>query len=159
MRTAKDFPYEKLRGKSRPEHDGDWFSARHPKMDRARRAKQFLAFDALRGFDAAIDIAKDRTCLVEKRELDGYEAERVGKMIQRVCGIFFRNRAHCRCTSVSVTHFVPADAVSADADAGTVFGEYAVTKGGLTAVSREGGWLAAGGVKIMFDDISGITLL
>ena len=42
-----------LQGK--PVHDSlDPFSAKHPKMDVAKRAKIFAPFDALRGFSAAI---------------------------------------------------------------------------------------------------------
>ena len=58
----------------RPAHDGDAFSVRHPKMLLARRAKIFQQFDALRGFDAAVDIARDNACLIEKRELGEGEA-------------------------------------------------------------------------------------
>ncbi len=55
--SSKEDPYRDLYDKQRPTHDDDAFSRRHPKMPVAKRAKIFLPFDALRGFDAAIDIA------------------------------------------------------------------------------------------------------
>ncbi len=57
--------FEKLMAAGRPEHDGDAFSLRHPRMDRAKRAKIFQPFDALRGFSAEIDIAADDAVRVE----------------------------------------------------------------------------------------------
>ncbi len=53
------FSKEKLMHHHRPIHQGDSFSLRHPKMPPEKRAKLFLAFDALRGFDAALDIARE----------------------------------------------------------------------------------------------------
>ncbi len=51
--------YRQLLDKQRPQHHGDAFSIRHPKMPTDKRAKLFMPFDALRGFDAAIDIAQN----------------------------------------------------------------------------------------------------
>lgn len=49
------FDYSDIINKMRPEHNGDDFSIRHPKMSIQDRAKIFAPFDALRGFDEAID--------------------------------------------------------------------------------------------------------
>ncbi|MBO4637472.1 MAG: hypothetical protein J5685_10045 [Clostridiales bacterium] len=49
------FPYEDIIGCSRPVHNGDDFSYRHPKMSTEDRAKIFAPFAALRGFEASIE--------------------------------------------------------------------------------------------------------
>ena len=41
--------------KKRPSHDGDAFSRQHPKMPRSNRAKLFMPFDALDGFDETME--------------------------------------------------------------------------------------------------------
>lgn len=45
----------------RPVHDGDEFSVKHPKMPIALRAKIFMPFDALTGFDDSIDSRSEVT--------------------------------------------------------------------------------------------------
>lgn len=52
--NKKNDPYHDIRDKERPQHDGDAFSRRHPKMPLSKRAKIFLPFDALNGFSTAI---------------------------------------------------------------------------------------------------------
>ena len=149
---AKTDKYEKLKGLQRPAHDGDAFSLRHPKMPLSRRAKIFQPFDALRGFDAAVDIAREGTCLIEKRELDEGEVYVIGQKLQRVTEVFRRNRRIRRCTSVSVTHFAPEE----ERD-GIPIGRYRVTKGDLTAISIEGGYLLVDGERIRFGDVTDIA--
>ncbi|MBQ3644683.1 MAG: hypothetical protein II961_08815 [Candidatus Riflebacteria bacterium] len=46
--------YLNLKNKQRPVHNGDYFSFRHPPMDRRKRAKLFMAFEALNGFSEEI---------------------------------------------------------------------------------------------------------
>ena len=46
--------YINIINKERPVHNGDYFSFRHPKMDRKKRAKLFMAFEALSGFSEEI---------------------------------------------------------------------------------------------------------
>ena len=137
----------------RPAHDGDAISVRHPKMPLARRAKIFQPFDALRGFDAAVDIARNRTCLTEKRDLDEGEVYAIGQKLRRVMEVFLRNKRIRRCTSVSVTHFV----AEGERD-GVPVGSYKDTKGDLTAISKEGGYLLVDGERIMFEEITEIAV-
>ena len=47
--------YEKLLASERPTHDQDDFSAKHPPMPREKRAKLFAPFDALTGYNEALD--------------------------------------------------------------------------------------------------------
>ena len=50
------FRYRELLLRGRPRHDRlDAFRIRHPQMDIGRRAKIFAPFDALQGFDEAIE--------------------------------------------------------------------------------------------------------
>ena len=52
----ENYRYKKVFEKGRPVHDpDDPFRIRHPKMDLSKRARIFAPFDALRGFDAALD--------------------------------------------------------------------------------------------------------
>ncbi len=71
------FKYKDVYQKGFPKHDGwDWFRRRHPPMPVSQWAKIYAPFDALKGFDDAIDSKEvryvDRTQLDEgcKRELD-----------------------------------------------------------------------------------------
>lgn len=55
----KAFRYQKVYEKGKPVHKKfDSFSVKHPAMDLSRRAKIFSPFDALKGFNEAIDKAE-----------------------------------------------------------------------------------------------------
>ena len=47
--------YNDIINKHRPVHKGDYFSFKHPPMARSKRAKLFMAFDALNGFSEEIN--------------------------------------------------------------------------------------------------------
>lgn len=47
--------YKDIIDKERPQHNGDEFEARHPKMSIENRAKIFAPFAALKGYEDAID--------------------------------------------------------------------------------------------------------
>lgn len=70
----------------------------HPKMDRASRAKQFMPFDALKGFREAL--AEKERELVPKRELsEEWQAELDNKLrhihkLDIVTAEYFRNGAY-----------------------------------------------------------------
>lgn len=51
--------YKDIIDKSRPEHNGDDFEAKHPHMSRENRAKIFAPFAALKGYEEAIDNASN----------------------------------------------------------------------------------------------------
>ena len=60
MDMPEDFPYREVLQKGRPRHGRlDPFRIRHPQMDTGRRAKIFAPFDALKGFDEAIQKVQD----------------------------------------------------------------------------------------------------
>ncbi len=52
--------YKDIINKSRPEHNGDDFEARHPRMSQENRAKIFAPFAALKGYEEAIDNASNK---------------------------------------------------------------------------------------------------
>ena len=56
-------PYADIRSASRPKHQGDAFSLRHPPMSLADRAKIFSPFAALKGYEEAIDRAAEESVL------------------------------------------------------------------------------------------------
>ena len=146
--------FEQLLAMQRPQHNGDLFSARHPKMDLARRAKIFSPFDALRGFDAAIDIAKDTTAYVPKRELDESETAVLNDKLCRLSAIFRYNKQHHRTTTATVTYFVPK---GHDTDDEPV-GEYVTVRDDVTAISREGQYLVVDMKKIKFHSMTDLAL-
>lgn len=47
--------YSDIINKNRPEHNGDDFEARHPRMPREARAKIFAPFAALKGHNEALE--------------------------------------------------------------------------------------------------------
>jgi hypothetical protein len=55
MITDYSEEYKDIIDKSRPQHNGDEFEARHPHMPREARAKIFAPFAALKGYEEAID--------------------------------------------------------------------------------------------------------
>ncbi len=66
--AERESRYERLKNRQRPVHEGDEFSLRHPKMPPEKRAKIFQPFDALRGFSAEIDIAKENAAGFEEND-------------------------------------------------------------------------------------------
>lgn len=95
MPMPPGFPYEEVFRRGRPKHGipgryatYDAFYLKHPPMTSARRAKIFAPFDALRGFNDAINAKKityeDRRVLTEgeKEALD----RRLASLQQRVNG-------------------------------------------------------------------------
>ena len=144
--------YHAIRQEHRPLHDGDAFSVRHPKMDITKRAKLFMPFDALRGFDAAIDIAKSSAVLVRRRDLDEGETAALDKKLRRLSGLFQACRRHHRTMTVSATHFVE----KAKDGNGAPLGAYEAVRGDLTALNPVHQYLVIDSVRIAFSDIGTI---
>ena len=104
-----------------------------PKMDRADRAKQFMPFDALKGFQEAlrekerIRVPKRSLSEEERAELDR-ELARIGKM-DMVEAEYFQD------------------------------GEYVCVRGMVAAVSRQEGWLRIVNTQIACENISRLEIL
>ncbi len=64
--------YSDIINKSRPEHKGDDFDLRHPKMSRENRAKIFAPFAALKGHDETIN-ETGRTHVLPENYQSNYE--------------------------------------------------------------------------------------
>lgn len=70
--SFSDEEYEQLSRQGPPQHHGDYFSLRHPRMSAARRAKIFAPFAALRGFEEEV---KSREILYSVRPEKDEETE------------------------------------------------------------------------------------
>ena len=94
----------------RPEHDGDVFSLRHPKMPPAQRAKIFAPFDALRGFNFRISNAAAETEYVLQHSLGEDDAQALDTALRQLHELTANGslaRAHR--PVATVTYFVPCD--------------------------------------------------
>ena len=99
----------------RPQHAlWDDFSVRHPKMPLERRAKIFSPFDALRGFDLAIE---DKLRLyVDKREPGEEEQLRLNEALTRLFALTHNGgTARDRPVRATVPCFVPWQDANCDA--------------------------------------------
>lgn len=127
-----------------------------PKMDSVQRAKIFAPFDALRGFDAKIDIAQDKTREVKRMELSEEVKAALADKLRKI-------RKGMR---ITVQYFVP--------DQNENTGNYMEITGAVTRIDPFGKTLAlrnrmadtTGGkiekvppVTVRFDDISHISQL
>ena len=103
-----------------------------PKMDRADRAKQFMPFDALKGFQEALR-EKEKIC-VPRRSLS--EEERV-RLDRKLAGI--------RKTDMVETEYFQD-------------GEYVRVKGMVSGINRQEGWLQVVNTRIAFENIAELKL-
>lgn len=100
----------------------------HPKMERSARAKQFMPFDALRGFREAL-AERERITVLKKELSEEQKAELNSKLYQLQ-----------RLDMVMVEYFCD--------------GEYLQTTGVISAIDKEGRTLTIVNTKVAFDDIS-----
>ena len=76
MAIPPDYIHRDILEKGKPTHNRDAFYAKHPPMSLSRRAKIFAPFDALVGFDDAIEsknqlyVTKQELTEEEKKDLD-----------------------------------------------------------------------------------------
>lgn len=129
------FRYRHVLMKGKPLHrKTDAFLTRHPHMDIGKRAKIFAPFDALRGFDEALDI---RTVPYEtRRELTEDEVAEIDLCLRAlhrmICGTK-KDGGHL--PSVSVTYFVPCS--GGDSDTRAYRGQYHTLTGVCRSVDAE----------------------
>ena len=130
--------YRDIFDRERPRHEGDWFSARHPRMDRENRAKLFAAFDALDGYGDAL--AENERLFVPRPVLSEEEAEVLQSRL-----LALANRPHRgRGTRVTVRFFVP---LARDR------GQVQTLEGVLEELDPYAGWLRIKGTWIDFRDL------
>ena len=78
----ESFAYEPVLEQGPPEHQGDYFSAKHPHMDYGRRAKIFAPFAALKGFEEEVQSKGVR--YEKKRDLDPDELYDLNRQLHRL---------------------------------------------------------------------------
>lgn len=139
----KDKPYKNIMDKQRPTHDNDAFSVRHPKMSIKKRAKLFSPFDALRGFNAEIDIAKDSSSFIHKPTLDEDEKEKLNRQLMQLYSIYSANRKKRLSTYVTVCYFNSHD----PDDISNPVGYKNTVTDTVDYISRIDSYMMVGGVK------------
>ena len=107
MAMPAGFKYRDVYLRGKPRHERlDSFSARHPPMSCARRAKLFHSFDALKGFGDAV--ADKEVLYEEKRTLTQEETELLNERIVRLWQMTRNGRlAREHPMEVEVTYFEP----------------------------------------------------
>ncbi len=102
MDMPGNFPYKKVFLQGKNHHEGtDSFLLRHPRMTTGHRAKIFAPFDALRGFDLAID-AKT-VAYEEKREVNEQRERALSETLASLQESVLQRRHPI----VSVTFYMP----------------------------------------------------
>ena len=149
------FAYADILHRQRPAHDGDGFSRLHPRMPRAKRAKIFAPYAALKGYDEAV--AAKNVPYAPRHTLDEDEAQALNERLQLLrerCGSGALAREN-RCEA-AVDYFVPcADRMHAGYGR---LGQYARAAGVVWQVDMDGQTLLVGETRIAFADIWRIRL-
>ena len=141
------FKYEEVLKKGPPDYG-------RPHMDLRRRAKIFLAFDALVGFDEKIDAKK--VLYVPRTELNTEEKAELDRRLRILEGMVPDTRAaREKMLIISVTHFVPCS--DPDNDAYKKRGLYQETSGILWKIDTFIRELTVGETRIQLSDISEIN--
>lgn len=130
----------------RPVHDNDEFSRKHPKMPREARAKLFMPFDALSGFDEAMDTEAVITfhpaelSEEEKQILD----ERLQHLIENFKSLPNKKRDRTGMLQISVLYF-ETDQVQTVLHNDGIRGNYKWLSGDVTDIDNIGRSLTLGG--------------
>ena len=154
--VPRDFKYARVLSQGKPEHDGDYFSVKHPKMSCAKRAKIFAPFAALRGFDFEI-LCKDIR-YEPRRELTEQKFQELNKIL---------NLLHSRTEN---RHMVLDDPVTATAeyyipcsdphhDSYRTEGQYVYCTGIVQYADPVMQTLRIGDTVIAFGDLYSVTLV
>ncbi len=107
MTMPSSFPYQDVLLKGFPQHNGwDWFRRKHPPMPVSRWAKIFAPFDALRGFDDAID--SKEVPYTDRPELDDSQKRELSRRLSILHQYTFNSRmARENHIIVTIEFFVP----------------------------------------------------
>lgn len=101
MVMPSGFKYKSVYEKGMPRHYGwDSFRIKHPPMPASRWAKIYAPFDALKGFDEAIEAQEE--VLVRKPDLGDFEKDELDHKLG-VLGNLTRNGKEARKNQVTVT--------------------------------------------------------
>jgi hypothetical protein len=107
MAMPLDFKYKNVLQRGRPRHDKyDNFYRKHPPMDTVRWAKIFAPFDALDGFDEAVN--SKLVLYEERRDLSECEMEQLNQVLSALRSLTYNSRvARTHRPQVSITYFSP----------------------------------------------------
>lgn len=148
MTMPVGFKYEKTHLKGRPRHEKySDFWCRHVPMDSVHRAKIFTAFDALKGFDEAIE-AKEVQYVAKKKP----DEDELNRKLQRVCRYNGK---------VKITWFVPCSDQKSEAydPFEPDMGLYQEITGTVWNIDKNTETLRIGTATISFDDIANIEFI
>ena len=155
-----NFKYRSVFLKGRPVHQKyDDFWRKHPPMDRLRWAKIFSPFDALEGFDDAID--RRRVLYCSRRELSDGQEEELNKKLSLLHSLTVNARAaRDNHIAVDVEYFKPCTDIENDSFG--CEGQYETVSGIVlkvdAVISRTIHLLTADGEKMIpLDDVNDIT--
>ena len=153
-----NFPYLETLLQGKPEHSGyDPFCARHPKMDRGKRAKIFAPFDALKGFSEEV---ASKTVIYTERVQPGEDAqEEIDRSLRELSRLARQNRGReAAPVRAEVTFFeVCRDPHS---EAFGVRGQYHTVCGAFRGIDPEGqNLLLLDRYRIPLEDILTVKIL
>ena len=161
MPMPANFKYKELFLHGRPRHEKyDDFWRKHPPMDTVHRAKIFAPFDALAGFDEAIN--SKLVPYEERRILSETEKEELDKTLSYLQSVTYNSRvARQNNVQVSVCCFVPCtdehNEWYGDDGEGRTGGRYQTVTGICRKVDGVNRTITVGEQTISFDDLRSIT--
>lgn len=152
MEMPANFRYRDVFLKGKPRHNQyDRFLIRHPRMDVGRRAKIFAPYDALKGFDEAVE-SKD-VQYVSKIVLPPEDEEELSRKLEILHNLTFNSRmARENRIQVTVTYYEVCS--DENHEAYGVKGQYKTINGICSNVDIEVGHIIlVGSKKLPLEDI------
>ena len=104
--ATQSFKYTAVLMQGRPVHNGDYFSLKHPQMRPGQRAKLFLPFAALKGFDN--EILSKEVPYTRRPDPDQDELWELNSRITQLCRLTSAGKeARRNHVTAEITVFVP----------------------------------------------------
>ena len=148
------FPYLNTLFQGRPRHYMDEFSFRHPQMERGKRAKSFLAFDALDGYGDSVN--SKNILYTEKITLDESDRQELNRRLTILRRLTYNSRlARQNRVGVTAVYFVPCADENSFSFGGR--GRYETLRGTARYVDLPGRRLRIDDVCVAFDDLLSLT--
>ena len=143
-----DDEYESLSRRGRPQHQGDYFSLRHPAMPAGKRAKIFAPFAALTGFSEEI-AGKEKMYEVRPEK----DEETIAALDQSLHILQERIRYH---PAAEIVFFQPCE--DRNHEAYGILGSRETIAGPVQEMDVIRRFLRIGGRVISFDDLLTVQL-
>ena len=156
MPMPQSFKYKERFLHGRPRHEKfDSFWCKHPPMDTVHRAKIFAPFDALAGFDEAVNSKLVQYC--ERKRLSESEKAELDKTISSLHSLTYNSRvARQNCPQVTVKYFVPCSDIHSEWYGKG--GQYETLTGTCWNVDEVFRTLTVEEQDISFDDVLSISI-